>query len=190
MAAKILILGGLRSGKSRFAVDLATRSGRPVLFVATATAGDEEMSKRIEAHRSARPSGWRTLEAPREVGRSVLAGLGDAGVVLVDCITLLVSNVMHPGGRASRAGQETLEGAVRDEIEALLKCMEEAPADFIVVSNEVGSGIVPANRLARVYSELLGHANQMVAAKADEVYLMVAGIPVRVKPQGAMGNPP
>ncbi|MDP2744554.1 MAG: bifunctional adenosylcobinamide kinase/adenosylcobinamide-phosphate guanylyltransferase [Dehalococcoidia bacterium] len=183
MAGKVLILGGLRSGKSRFAVELAARRGRRVLFVATATAGDAEMKRRIELHRKARPPGWRTLEVPREVGQSILRGLGDAEVVVVDCLTLLVSNVMQGGGQAAiRAGQEALGKAVLEEMEWLVKCMEESPADFIVVSNEVGAGIVPVNRLARVYSELLGQANQIVAAKADEVYLMVAGIPVPIKP--------
>ena len=183
MAGKVLILGGLRSGKSRFAVELAARRGRRVLFVATATAGDAEMKRRIESHRKARPPGWRTLEAPREVGQSILSGLGDAEVVVVDCLTLLVSNVMNEMGQPSvRTSQRVLEEAVRAEIESLIQCMEEAPADFIVVSNEVGAGIVPVNRLARVYSELLGQANQTVAAKADEIYLMVAGIPVRIKP--------
>lgn len=183
MAGKVLILGGLRSGKSRFAVELAARRGRRVLFVATATAGDAEMKRRIESHRKARPPGWRTLESPREVGQSILRGLGDAQVIVVDCITLLVSNVMHEMGQPSgRTSQRVLEEAVRAEIDSLIQCMEEAPADFIVVSNEVGAGIVPVNRLARVYSDLLGQANQIVAAKADEVYLMVAGIPVPIKP--------
>ncbi len=185
MASNVLILGGIRSGKSRFAVELAARRGQRVLFVATALAGDGEMRRRIRAHRRARPPQWRTLEAPREVGQSILRDRGDAEVVVVDCMAMLVNNVMQESGQVSgRLRSGVVERAVLAEVEKLIQCMKETPANFILVSNEVGSGIVPANRLARLYSELLGRANQLLASAADEVYLMVAGIPMPLKTSG------
>ena len=180
----ILITGGARSGKSRFAQELALRAGKPVLFVATAQAGDEEMRQRIEEHRRSRPAGWDTLEVTRHVGQGILPSIGRAQVVIVDCITLLVSNVLaqcaDQGGEdidASLAEQE-----VSAEIGGLIDGMNRLDAHFIIVTNEVGTGLVPANKMGRLYRDLLGRANQLLAEEADEVYLMVAGLPVRIKP--------
>lgn len=169
----ILILGGARSGKSRFALELARQAGGDVLFVATAEPGDEEMKHRIQAHRKARPAGWRTLEAPVGVGERIKGELGKAQVVILDCLTLLVSNLL------GSEPQNQLEERLAQELEDLLHC--GAPT-LIVVSNEVGLGIVPDNPLARTYRDLLGQANQILAREADEVYLMVSGIPVHLKP--------
>jgi len=173
----VFILGGARSGKSRYAQELAARLGSRVLYVATAEALDEEMSARIEAHRRARPSSWRTLEARAGVAEAIAREKADAQVVIVDCLTLLVSNLLADG----RAGAEACEKRVMGEVEALLALTKTAGPDFIVVSNEVGLGLVPPNPLGRVYRDLLGLVNQMVARHADEVYLMVAGIPMPLK---------
>ncbi|HTU21252.1 MAG TPA: bifunctional adenosylcobinamide kinase/adenosylcobinamide-phosphate guanylyltransferase [Gemmataceae bacterium] len=180
----ILVTGGGRSGKSTFAEQLAHRLGgdRDVCYVATADPGDDEMRARIAAHRAGRPPGWRTLEAPRSV-MAALDGLANpltVRAVLLDCLTLLVSNVLL----AQPHQAQTVEGAwpaVEAEVNALIRFAGNAAVPTVVVTNEVGLGIVPDNRLARVYRDLLGWANQRLAAKADCVYLVVAGIPVDIK---------
>jgi adenosylcobinamide kinase / adenosylcobinamide-phosphate guanylyltransferase len=175
-----LIIGGARSGKSTLAQEMAREGGGDVLFVATAEAGDDEMARRIEAHRRTRPPHWRTLEVTTNIGGRINAGIGRAGTVVIDCITLLVSNVFeeHQG-----SGEAALEKAVEAEINGLIACIDRSEARFIIVTNEVGLGIIPADRVSRLYRDLLGRANRMLAARADEVLLMVAGIPVAIKRQ-------
>ncbi len=175
----ILILGGARSGKSRLAVELAQKQGGDVLFVATAEARDAEMQRRIEAHRQVRPAGWKTLEATTHIGKEITQNIGRAGTVIIDCITLLVNNIFEKYDEKADASR--LEKAVEAEIKELLTCIDRSKALFIIVSNEVGLGIVPADSVSRLYRDLLGRANQMLAAPADEVYFLVAGIPVAIK---------
>lgn len=181
----VLLLGGARSGKSQYAQELAGRTAAKVLFVATATAGDADMRRRIQKHRSQRPREWRTLEVPNDVGSRIQHEIGDARLVIIDCITLLVNNIFCQFGD----GQfETLEDSIIGdqvdiEIEGLLNCLRKTDADFIIVSNEVGLGLVPDNRMGRLYRDFLGRANQKLAQCSTEVYLMVSGIPLRVKPQ-------
>ncbi len=181
----ILIIGGARSGKSRYAQELALKSGKPVLFVATAVAGDEEMRQRIEEHRRSRPAGWSTLEVTTQVGNQIAKKIGGAQVVIVDCITLLVSNILGQYD-IDQAGEHInahlIEKRVVSEINGLLKCVEQLDASFIIVTNEVGEGLVPANKMGRLYRDLLGRANQLLAERVDEVYLMVAGLPIKIKP--------
>jgi adenosylcobinamide kinase/adenosylcobinamide-phosphate guanylyltransferase len=175
----ILITGGARSGKSRMAQELARKAGGPVLFVATAEAGDEEMKQRIEAHRKNRPADWTTLEVKTHIGRKITANIGRTKTVVIDCITLLVNNIFqqHEGIEDALI----LEEAVEAEIKELISCIKHSSARFIIVTNEVGLGIVPADRVSRLYRDLLGKANQMLAEHTDEVIFMVAGIPVTVK---------
>jgi adenosylcobinamide kinase/adenosylcobinamide-phosphate guanylyltransferase len=175
-----LIIGGARSGKSRFALELARKRGGMVLFVATAEAGDEEMKKRIEEHRKARPSGWATLEATTHIGRHIAQNIGKAQIVVIDCITLLINNIFQQYDEAIDAG--LIEKEVISEIGELIDCLEQVEARFIMVTNEVGLGIVPDNKTGRLYRDLLGRANQMLAQHADEVIMMVSGIPVKIKP--------
>jgi adenosylcobinamide kinase/adenosylcobinamide-phosphate guanylyltransferase len=180
MGQLILVLGGARSGKSTYAQQLAQALGKErVLFVATAEAGDAEMARRIAKHRQERPAAWRTLEAPRHVGAGVRIQLHDAHVVLVDCMTLLVSNVVVPLDVTADLTAAT--AAVEAEVETLLQVVRESAATCIVVSNEVGLGLVPDTPLGRVYRDLLGRANQVLAAHAQVVYFMVAGLAVDVK---------
>lgn len=175
----ILVLGGARSGKSTFAQQMARQlGGKQVLFVATAEARDEEMQRRIELHRRERPEGWRVLEAQLHVGKAILDQAGEEEVVLVDCVTLLVSNLMM--GMGDPPAVEA-EAQVMDEVLALAACAERLSCRLIVVSNEVGLGLVPPYSLGRAYRDLLGKVNQVLARKADEVYLMVAGVPVLIK---------
>lgn len=177
----ILILGGARSGKSRFAQEMAARLGEKVLFVATGEALDEEMSERIAAHKRTRPSTWRTLEAPLQVGERIQEQMGDAQVVVVDCLTLLVANVMGTDGSVDLVSATEKASS---EVSGLIDCIEHAKARFILVSNEVGLGLVPDSPLGRAYRDLLGRVNEELARQADTVYFMVAGIPVIVKGPG------
>lgn len=180
MGRIILILGGARSGKSRFAQDLAERlGGEDVLFVATAEAGDQEMASRIEAHKIARPRAWATLEMPINVGSALTIAQEHRRVVLIDCLTLLASNVLLSCGEPTDI--KVAEKRMRDECDSLLAACRQRPGTAIIVSSEVGLGLVPDNRLGRIYRDILGWTNQAVAATADGVYLMVAGLPVDVK---------
>ena len=171
----ILILGGARSGKSRFAQQLATELGERVLFIATGVPMDEEMRRRIELHQKTRPKTWRTLETPTGVARAIGEHIKDADVVVLDCLTFLVSNLMDNETEES----EALEKEITAELSELLE--QKKTASLIIVSNEVGMGVVPAYLLGRAYRDLLGRANQFIARRADRVYLMIAGIPLELK---------
>ena len=179
MSKSILIIGGARSGKSHFAQELALNSDKPVLFVATATAGDEEMRQRIEEHQKARPAAWHTLEATTNIGSQVLDKIGDAQTIVVDCITLLLNNIFSQ--YMENIDAALVEKEVTAEISELMDCINCVNASFIIVTNEVGLGLVPADRLSRLYRDLLGKTNQVLAQRADEVYLMVAGMPLLIK---------
>ena len=177
MAKKyILILGGVRSGKSRFAQELAQKLGNKVLFIATGEPLDEEMQARIEEHKKARPKSWRTQEIPTNIGKQLEVEIGDAEVVIIDCLTLLVSNQLGEELDYLKAEKRVLA-----EINELIACMDKLNASFIIVSNEVGTGLVPETRLGRLYRDLLGKANQLIAQRANEVYFTIAGIPVKIK---------
>lgn len=162
-----LVLGGARSGKSRFAEGLLARHAPPWLYVATAEAGDAEMVTRIAAHKARRGTDWMTREAPRDLV-GALAEPGDRPV-LVDCLTLWLSNLM------------LADAAIDAEIARLEQALERARAPVVLVANEVGSGIVPDNALARRFRDLQGQLNQRLAARADRVVLVVAGLPLFVK---------
>ncbi|MBM4453283.1 MAG: bifunctional adenosylcobinamide kinase/adenosylcobinamide-phosphate guanylyltransferase [Chloroflexi bacterium] len=172
----VVILGGARSGKSNFAQDLAKKLSNKVLFVATGQALDDEMQARIEQHQKDRPKSWRTLETPTNLGTQIEKHVGNAQVVLIDCLTLLVSNLLGDDSDYPRA-----ESKVIAEINGLIACTCKVNASFIIISNEVGLGIVPENRTARLYRDLLGKANQLLAQYANEVYFLVAGIATQIK---------
>ncbi|MFC2019769.1 bifunctional adenosylcobinamide kinase/adenosylcobinamide-phosphate guanylyltransferase [Chloroflexota bacterium] len=180
MGKIILVTGGARSGKSYFAQQLALESEGPVLFVATAEAGDDEMRRRIEEHRRQRPPTWQTLEVPTQVAGRISEATAGARTVVVDCITLLVCNILLKHGEDKIASR--VEDAVMAEMGELARYMGRTKAGFIIVTNEVGLGLVPANDMGRLYRDLLGKANQVLAQCADEVYLMVSGIPLLIKP--------
>ena len=179
----ILLIGGAGSGKSHFAQELALKLGGAVLFVATAVAGDEEMRQRIDKHRRKRPPAWSTLEVTTEVGKNILQKIGGARVVIVDCITLLANNIFS---QYSEQGEQIdaplIEKRLTAEIEELIECTKQLDAHFIIVTNEVGLGVVPPSQLGRLYRDLLAGANQKLAEAADEVYLMVAGLAMPIKP--------
>ena len=151
--------------------------------MATAEAGDEEMKRRIEKHKQARPDHWRTLETPRGVGAAIREELNTATMVLVDCITLLVTNVLCQESDWQNESFDVIaiENVMAVEIDAIIEVMKNSKAEFVLVTNEVGLGIIPDNPMSRLYRDLLGKANQMLAANCDHVYLMVSGLPLTLK---------
>ncbi len=182
MGKCILVTGGARSGKSQYVLGQAAKTGKPVLFVATAEAGDEEMRARIEEHKKSRPANWRTLEARSNLSSQIEKNIGDAQTVIIDCITLLTNNIFMDGvSKTSQFSESKVEKDLDAEIVGVLACASRFKAKFFIVTNEVGMGIVPEHPMSRLYRDLLGKANQKLAKEADEVYLFVAGIPVRVK---------
>lgn len=182
-----LLIGGARSGKSSYAEELAKSIGGKVVFVATAEAGDEEMKTRILRHQQARPAEWGLIEASLQVGEKISAHGSSAGVVILDCITLLVNNIMCKymlahGDELTGEAADYLDAEVKKEINGIINAMKKTGASFIVVTNDVGAGLIPPNAMARIYRDLLGRANQMLGAYVEYVYLMVAGLPMQVKP--------
>ena len=180
-----LVLGGVRAGKSSYAQRLASE-GKRVLFAASAEAGDEEMTARIQAHRAARPADWGhpgRAHRSRERADALAAPLCD--MVLLDCLTIWVSNLLLRG-EGSRSGRVD----ILSETKRLLELYAKADSTWIMVSNEVGLGVVPATQLGRGYADELGRVNQTVAAAADEVYFMAAGLPLPVKGREAGGGRP
>jgi adenosylcobinamide kinase/adenosylcobinamide-phosphate guanylyltransferase len=176
-----LILGGARSGKSDYADRLASQSDQPVLFIATAQAVDDEMRDRIAAHRQKRSAAWETLELPTGVGRHLIAHPPRAAVVILDCVTLLLSNLLlEAASDLDRPDEAAARLKVTEEIEGLIQAIDAIPARWLIVSNEIGQGVVPPYPAGRLFRDLLGWANQRLAQKADEVIWMVAGIPVPI----------
>lgn len=165
----ILVTGGARCGKSRFALDRAASLGPPRLFVATAEARDEEMTARIARHRGDRPKGWRTVEEPRRLSPVLRRSAG--GVVLIDCLTLWLANRMGDDPGFDPA----------PPIEELLRALRARRAAVVAVTNEVGFGIVPETPLGRAFRDAAGFMNQQAAEAADEAYLLVAGRALRIK---------
>jgi adenosylcobinamide kinase/adenosylcobinamide-phosphate guanylyltransferase len=169
----LLITGGTRSGKSQYAERRALEMGARRLYIATAEAQDEEMARRIEEHRKRRAGGWTTVEEPVDLAEALTAWRGRGDVALVDCLTLWISNLLL-------RGDEKYAG---EKIDELLARLPHLDFSVLLVANEVGWGIVPDNPLARQFRDLAGRANQRIGAAADEVILMVAGIPMTVKPR-------
>ena len=165
-----LVLGGVRSGKSRYALALAERLAGPRVFVATATVTDEEMEAKIARHRLERSDAWTTVEEPVELGRVVREFGAESGAILIDCLTIFAAHAM--GGREA-------------EIDALVDALGKAACHVVMVSNEVGSGVVPAYESGRKYRDLLGEINQRMVCVADDVVLMVAGLPLVLKGRAA-----
>ena len=168
----IFILGGARSGKSSYAAELAKRLRKKTVFIATATPSDNEMKERIKLHKIQRPRKWKLIEESMDLS-SILSKLKDKyGVVLIDCLGLLISNLL-----ASNLKDKKIEIRIKKLVNTILK----TKCTTILVSNEVGSGIVPVTPLARRFRDLLGLANQMIAKKADEVIFIQSGIPMKIK---------
>ena len=174
-----LILGGARSGKSSHAQSLADATGKPVTFLATAQALDEEMSARIRKHRAERPAGWETLEIPCDLAAHISQIKSE--VVILDCVTLLVSNLLMQFVKEDLVEEEPFMLAVKKEMEDLLAAIHAQKWEWFIISNELGLGLVPPYQMGRIYRDALGWANQRLAREADTVLFLVAGIPLTVK---------
>jgi adenosylcobinamide kinase/adenosylcobinamide-phosphate guanylyltransferase len=168
----LFVTGGCRSGKSRFALAFADDRFKQKIFMATCCAKDDEMRQRIEEHQKARGPEWRTMEVPTALAEAVASHSSQADVILIDCLTLWVSNLL-----AENKSQEE----ILTQTDALVQAIDKTPCSVILVSNEVGTGIVPENELARRFRDVAGLVNQKVAGCVNSVVLMVAGIAVTIK---------
>ncbi|HEV2674480.1 MAG TPA: bifunctional adenosylcobinamide kinase/adenosylcobinamide-phosphate guanylyltransferase [Aliidongia sp.] len=167
-----LVLGGARSGKSAYAEGLIRAAGGPAIYLATAEAGDGEMAARIAHHRASRGAGWQTIEEPLDLAGTLRRVAAPDRPVLVDCLTLWLSNLMHAGCD------------IAAETATLAACLPEIAGPVVLVSNEVGQGIVPDNALARAFRDHAGRLHQAVATVADQVVFVVAGLPMVLKSPG------
>jgi len=167
----VIVTGGARSGKSGYAMKLAGEHS-PRVMVAPAVPVDEEMAGRIERHRRERGPGWRTIEEPYEVEEAIRRQAPDAGVVVMDCVTIWISNLLVGGAD---------EGQILKRVDNLAETVSRKPCNLILVTNEVGSGIVPSNELSRKFRDLAGIANRKLADACDRVVLMVMGTPLLIK---------
>lgn len=170
MKKLIFIIGGARSGKSSFALEVAKKEGGKVAFIATCEPKDKEMKKRIALHKAARPKSWTTFEVPCDMDPLLKNFDPSFKTILIDCLTLWVSNLVL---------KNTAQEAIETKALKMLACLKKTNA--IIVSNEVGLGIVPDNELARLFRDIAGRINQIVARQADEVYFMISGIPLKIK---------
>jgi adenosylcobinamide kinase/adenosylcobinamide-phosphate guanylyltransferase len=167
------LLGGARSGKSSYALQLASRSER-VAFLATATASDEDMRQRITRHQAERSASWTTYEVPLDLETTLQTQANGYQAIIIDCLTLWTANLLHHYNQDSQA--------VLERADAFCQTLHESRSRLIIVSNEVGDSVVPAYESGRVFRDVLGAVNQRVARVADRVLLMVAGYPLVVKP--------
>ena len=179
----ILITGGARSGKSRHAESLI-QSFASVLYIATSAAIDDEMAARIQHHRNSRPPHWRTAERSRDLAPLITPDNAPDEAILLECVTTLVTNILFAEGGETDPDEwdyVAMEKAVTQEITQLIAACRACPSPVLLVTNEVGLGLVPDNRLARHFRDIAGRVNQMLAAAADEVWLVVSGIGVKIK---------
>ncbi|MFH0771677.1 MAG: bifunctional adenosylcobinamide kinase/adenosylcobinamide-phosphate guanylyltransferase [Candidatus Omnitrophota bacterium] len=172
MSRLILITGGARSGKSTYAQNLAKPLKGKIIYIATAEALDEEMKKRVSLHKKSRPKDWLVIEEPLEVLSAVKKLPKERIVIILDCLTLLISNLIFKG---------LSDNKICANIKAIAEALKRKAEFSIVVTNEVGSGIVPGSALARRFRDIQGTANQIMGKCADEVYLLVSSIPVKIK---------
>lgn len=186
MGRSILITGGARSGKSSFAEKIMKEQTGSVLYLATAKVLDEEMELRVEKHRQSRPSKWDTIEAYQDLG-SIITNQGDNYQgILIDCITIMVTNLLFDIPEIqtddfSRESIEKVEAAIMEDAVGLMNGIKASKATVVMVTNELGSGIVPEYPLARIFRDIAGRVNQYLASRADEVYMAVCGLPLRLK---------
>lgn len=185
MGKMILVTGGARSGKSSFAEGLAKSYGENVLYIATSVPFDDEMKQRIKKHREQRPGFWETLEAYKDLDRHLDGRIDTKCAVMLDCITVMTSNLMLEkcSDIENISNKEALEieDYIKSQINALISAAKKFQGPFIIVTNEVGMGIVPEYKSGRVFRDIAGRVNQILAGECDEVFLCVSGISVKIK---------
>ena len=181
----ILITGGARSGKSNLAQQLATFLGKDrVTYLATAEAGDEEMEERIARHRQERPESWKTVEAPVEITSIIKDEIKAERLILLDCLTLWLSNLLlQEEGRGGKLKEDRLTATIMKKMEQIINMVKNSEGQLLLVSNEVGLGVVPPSPLGRIYRDLNGRINKYVATRADRVFLCYCGLPLQLKPE-------
>lgn len=179
MGKIVLVTGGSRSGKSTFAENYAAKYGKHIAYVATAQIYDEEMQYRVDLHQQRRPSSWKTYECPYEAETAIRDASKDHDMILFDCITLYITNVLLRDYHAEELAHHY--DVVTTAIKRLIESVQESDSTVIFVTNEVGAGIVPGDALSREYRDLAGLANQLVAAAANEVYLVTCGLATEIK---------
>lgn len=178
----VLVTGGVRSGKSRFAEDLTASFGLPVVYIATATVMDSEMEMRVKIHQQRRPESWETVEEPIEVIKAIASKGSPDKVLMIDCLTLWITNLMFRQELPEdEEAFKKIEEEILDMVRRAAETARQINANMVIVSNESGLGLIPPDRLSRKYQEIVGRANETVAKAADEVYLVVSGIPVEIK---------
>jgi adenosylcobinamide kinase/adenosylcobinamide-phosphate guanylyltransferase len=181
----VLITGGARSGKSSLGEEFARQTGKKVLYIATSIPFDEEMVSRVKKHRERRPLEWETLEAYKELDIAISSKLDNIDAVLLDCITIMVSNIMLEVDMSweeiSVPEIDKVEANIMNEIIKLINVSKQSSIPFFLITNELGMGVVPPTKLGRAMRDIGGRVNQMLAREAEEVFLCVSGIPVRIK---------
>jgi adenosylcobinamide kinase / adenosylcobinamide-phosphate guanylyltransferase len=177
MAHIVFITGGARSGKSRFAEKRALEFGDSLGYLATAQMLDDEMNERVRVHRERRGAEWHTIEEPIHLSQALVRCDGRFQAILVDCVTLWLSNLLF----AYEESEGSCEERIQEDVQRLKSTLHGMVTPVILVSNEVGQGIVPDNRLARMFRDIAGMTNQVLAAAADEVHVVISGIPLRLK---------
>ncbi|SHJ84461.1 bifunctional adenosylcobinamide kinase/adenosylcobinamide-phosphate guanylyltransferase [Paramaledivibacter caminithermalis] len=182
----ILITGGARSGKSSFAEKLAADLSNKIAYIATAIPFDEGMKDRIKKHRESRPRSWTTFEIYKDIYKHIEKISQEHDTILLDCVTILVTNLMFDNHEIdwdviTRKKIDEIEKEIKEQVELLIKIVRDIKLNCILVTNELGMGIVPENRLSRIFRDIAGRINQFIASKADEVYFTVSGIPVKIK---------
>ena len=185
MGRFILVTGGARSGKSSFAAEMAGKFGSDIVYIATSIPLDKEMEFRIRKHREQRPAEWETIEAYRDLDKRLGNSLRGKSAVILDCVTIMVTNLMmdirQDWENAGICDIVTTEELIKDEVFKLIDVIKKGDIPFIIVTNELGMGVVPEYALPRIFRDISGRMNQLLAANADEVYLCVSGIPVKIK---------
>ncbi len=185
MSNIVLVTGGARSGKSNFAESLCIKQNNKTAYIATSIPFDDEMKNRVKKHQQSRPSDWKTYEIYKDIF-SIIEELNlNHNTVIMDCVTLMVNNLMFTYGidvdNATSEQLNELEEYIKNQTIKLLEEVKKTDLYFVIVSNEIGMGIVPENKLSRIYGDFVGRANQLIAKYSDEVYFVVSGIPMKVK---------
>ena len=185
MSNIILVTGGARSGKSNFAESLCIKQNNRTAYIATSIPFDDEMKNRVKKHQESRPKEWKTYEVYKDIYSIVEELDNNHDTVIMDCVTLMVNNLMFTYGievdKATSQELDELEEYIKEQIKKLMETIKKTNLYFVIVSNEVGMGIVPENKLSRIYADFVGRANQLIAKYSDEVYFVVSGIPMKVK---------
>lgn len=185
MSKIILVTGGARSGKSNFAEKLCIDQNNSTAYIATSIPFDDEMKDRVKKHKESRPQNWSTYEIYKDIYSIIKEISNNHETVILDCVTLLVNNLMFTYDMdIDKANQEEineLEKYIKDQVKKLIEEIKKTNLYFVVVTNELGMAVVPANKLSRVYTDIVGRINQQIASQSDEVYFVVSGIPMKIK---------